>query len=989
MTTISASRRFDPFHVATWYRFIEQDDLRMITCELRGELESAFDVHACSAKCRQSVLSSLLLWANLAREHRHVVQWNSEDNINLGQGLVQHLLDLTAELQGINTDEIYAALRAEQHPFLKKMYETQQSRGVGCGVWRGRDRCAASELKRDASCPISPTTSVQCSMPASLQGKPVVCEPQLTSEPTVKSPPALTHDAQALPAKMALAPQTPQGTFPPSIFPPGYAFSVKYLKRAALGNTAGYGTAPSTLMQGSSVPVNAPIERSAPRHMPASRSVSATVNEKPLLMGKQAGAAAAAPAAPSSTEASSLRRAAQPVVLRQESYTVRPTHQVSQEGPFEGLATQSMCVAAKDVAGSVAADPLAVKKAVDSSDRTSAPSTTALKSPTVEVLQSSPSPPAESVRPPFFSKKTYIYSDSEGTTESDTSPAAPSTPVRATSASPTLPTPAATTPSTVPAALLKYRDGGTEDLLQAFWSDLSVDPDGISAWSERRLAITEDDQQIPLEVAALAPLSLDKLKRRMEPKVVKRVDQLFQYLHTEARAALPPHQEVSALLSGRDIEQLRAAELIRPSKKSAGPDTVLAFTVVESKSKETRRRFLSWPRGSNEQVISSGYEPHVPLHHISTYLDAVNAPCGCVESLENCFDQVLLPPDLQERFLFTDARERRWCLTRLPLGHIVSTEIVQIILSTLCGHPSYTLQSHATANAVHSDVWVHTVRLYGPVNDVQKARKKLWAACIDCSAAVTASSGGGPNATYEFLGVLFDHGAHEVSVDADFLRRVESPKRTMSTRDLERLYTQLLFCSAVLQVAVSEYYKVLKIVYDRLSTLQEHPQELHTPSPLPPCTCTQVQRWHEAILKTAPRRVGVVSSPCMSLFVELTTAKWQVVLVNEETQETWNAEGSLLDILGTAVVAAAITSAFVCFQPCIEKGAHVKIKIMGGKPTGGSSSTPEEAISVFIRSHLVARTFSFEVAYLDVPASSNGTADAAATLKDAHNGGHE
>jgi hypothetical protein len=94
----------------------------MISYDLRGELESAYDVHPFAAKCRQAVLKSLLLWATMSHAQRPVIAWNNERNLQLGQALIQHLLDFTAEVNGVNSDEIYAALQAEQNPFLKKLH---------------------------------------------------------------------------------------------------------------------------------------------------------------------------------------------------------------------------------------------------------------------------------------------------------------------------------------------------------------------------------------------------------------------------------------------------------------------------------------------------------------------------------------------------------------------------------------------------------------------------------------------------------------------------------------------------------------------------------------------------------------------------------------------------------------------------------------------------------------------------------------------------
>ncbi|XQJ30292.1 hypothetical protein NXY56_006373 [Leishmania guyanensis] len=959
----SSSIPFDAFHVVTWSCFIEQDDPRMITCELRRELESAFEVYPYSAKCRQSLLSSLILWAGLARAQRHVIQWNSTDNINLGQGLIQHLFDLTAEMQGINTDAIYAALRAERHPFLKEVYKVQQARGVVDGMWRGSDRCATTETKRDDTRPTIPTLHTEPLMPMSPRSPTALRESQ-SREEQLPRPSAEIYPCVPTPLTNKASPSTTM------LYSVGYCDNETLQKAADIRS----GVLSAKLLKDTTA--CGPTKRPPVSLPSASKIVANHANDKPLRWKGDTAKPADVFAAPS------LIRDSLPPESVPSAAIYRLIHAVDTAPSV----SSTKGVVAKPLARNGEAKPTASSKfATRLPAKADVNPTSATKPKVAAAAPLLPAPSAAKEPTPYVPKKvTYVYTDSDDSDDVTSSAVVHDTNASASASGLALPTP-------VTEALLKYGDGKSADLMQAFWNDLPADPDGVSVWFGRCLAITEDDRQVPLMAAASPPLCLDKVKQRMQSKVAKRLDQLFQYLHAEAPTPLPPLNEVAALLSARDIEQLEAAKLIRPCKQSAGPDTVLAFTVVEKATTNARRRFLTWPRGSNQHTIDSGYESHIPLHHISTYLDAVNESCGIVQSIPGCFDQVLLPPDLQERFVFTDARDHRWCLTRLPLGHTVSMEIVQIIVSTLSGHPSYTLQSYAAANAVRIDVWVYTARLCGPAKDVQAASAALRAACDECGAIVTTSWRDVLTSDYNFLGVHFDHSAHEVSVASDILSRVDLPSVSISTRDLERQYTQLLFCSSTLRVAASGYYTVLTEVCHRLGVLQLHPQQLHTPSELLPGVYMQLQKWREAVLKNTPRHVEAVTSPSMSLFVVLNKENCQAVLVSQETQETWNASMELEDTLGTRVASVAVTRAVVCFQPCIEKGTHVKIKVIGGEAKGPNGkpiyeSEPEDSIAVCIRTHLVARIFSFEVAYLKMPGSAGGVAGDTAACNDAQMG---
>lgn len=992
-------RSFDPYRVETWSCFIEQDDPRAVTCDLRFAVESAFDVHAYSAKCRQSVLKSMLLWASLARAQRRLVPWDSEDNIDLGQGLVQHMLDLTAETQGVNSDEIYAALHAEQHPFLKKMHELQQARAGAASEWRGPVRAPVIAAARSTTYAISPTPAREPSVQAPLRAPTVLAESNPPEERGGTSRPVAAELVEAA-APPAPVPTAVVAAEEPAPVPRPQPLLPNNLEAPP---PADGGAAHAAAAAAAAAPV--PVGRAA------------TPPESPLRNGFATANGAAAP--PSLTRDSILRKTTPPVVTpASNGHTAAPTapapataaaakapqsqtpppSYAAATGNRVGAAPQPARVKAPALNGTAKgpAAPKAVAPPPSYGAERSAPAVAAAKAPAKAppaagprsaAAVPSPSPVAEEPARFVAKRPAYTYTDSDA--ESSVAEAeAPPPPSRA-AAAPLQPhsQPLSTTPVSVE-TLRKYGDGGREDLMQAFWNDLPADADGVPAWFVRRLAITAEDRSVPLAVSPVAPLSLDQVRSCMEAKAAKRLDSLVALLCDAVPAPLPPHEEAAALLGADDVAALCAAGLIRRSKQTAGDDTVLAFSVVETTASTPLRRFLAWPRGSNESAIQSGYEPNIPLKHISTYLNAVNAPSGSVQRFARLFDQIELSPKAQECFVFTDAQQQRWCLTRLPLGHVVATEIAQIVLSTLCGHSSYALKAHVLPNTVHVDVWVHTVRFSGPAGAVQAALEQLREACDMCGAVPSRVVGAGDvkSASYDFVGVHYDHATHTVSVVKELIGRLEAPRRSISTRDLERQYTQLLFCSATGHVAASEFYKVLRTVCHRLASLQQHPQQLHAASLLPEDAFAQLQRWHAVVSRNKPRAVEEVPLPSMSLFVELTTEHWQAVLVSDETQETWNAEGSLEDVLGTRLASASIAQAITCFRPCIENGAHISIKIIGGAALGRNDkpiykNETEEGISQCIRMHLVSRTFSFEVAYLDLGAAKAGGPPAAAGNK--------
>ncbi|KPA75850.1 hypothetical protein ABB37_08044 [Leptomonas pyrrhocoris] len=91
---------------------------------------------------------------------------------------------------------------------------------------------------------------------------------------------------------------------------------------------------------------------------------------------------------------------------------------------------------------------------------------------------------------------------------------------------------------------------------------------------------------------------------------------------------------------------------------------------------------------SNGYSDAQGYRPDEPLLHVSIHLDAVNAEMGSVHDLRASFFQVELPERDQESSVLPDPNSgTQWCLTRPPMGHLASPEIVQILTSTVAGRP--------------------------------------------------------------------------------------------------------------------------------------------------------------------------------------------------------------------------------------------------------------------------------------------------------------
>ena len=101
----------------------------------------------------------------------------------------------------------------------------------------------------------------------------------------------------------------------------------------------------------------------------------------------------------------------------------------------------------------------------------------------------------------------------------------------------------------------------------------------------------------------------------------------------------------------------------------------MPFTVFEERETGDRQRFILWTKEENEKIYETGYEPFVPLQHISKYLGAVHSEVASLRDFKTGFYQIPIPEASRPLFTFEDASGDWFALTSYRWGTFVRPKL--------------------------------------------------------------------------------------------------------------------------------------------------------------------------------------------------------------------------------------------------------------------------------------------------------------------------
>ncbi|KAJ9437229.1 hypothetical protein DIPPA_22446 [Diplonema papillatum] len=336
---------------------------------------------------------------------------------------------------------------------------------------------------------------------------------------------------------------------------------------------------------------------------------------------------------------------------------------------------------------------------------------------------------------------------------------------------------------------------------------------------------------------------------------------------------------------------LQTGEAHGIAQRGRGPNGLLnvPFTVVEEKEGALRQRFILWTYDANAVVETDGYQAHVPLQHVSQYLEAVSEECGSTRDFRCGFYGIEIPIASRGLFAFQDDAGEWWELTRLPMGHSCAPELMHTVASTAAGHPEYVDGQYAVSSDVVVHVWVDNIRYAGPHDLVLAVTSRLDELASEAGMTWKAADTQTAAQRYEFIGVEWNHADGTVGVSRKMRSRLQRAEDaieggSMTASDVESLAGRLLHASAITGVFVGEFYFVLKFFRRVTNALNRGEKAVDEKVVLSDGIRRSLPVW---LRRVARRRAVPVAAqtPELAVFVDASLDGWGGVLVDVDTND--------------------------------------------------------------------------------------------------------
>ena len=396
-----------------------------------------------------------------------------------------------------------------------------------------------------------------------------------------------------------------------------------------------------------------------------------------------------------------------------------------------------------------------------------------------------------------------------------------------------------------------------------------------------RLPSTAEERSSPLHVSGVETMDVDGLRSRMTDVARERFDQVWNLTFYPEVGKLSRSSSTSSF-AGR-----HAAELLRNgiARAASGPGRAVnvPFTVVEEKPEGLRQRFILWTRDANGWA-EEAYEAHVPLFHISKYLDRVLTEVGSTRDFKTGFYAIEIPEEARDLFRFKTTEGEWFELCRLPMGHVCAPELMHSLAAAAAGDPAYVRRQWA-ARDVGVDVFIDNIRYTGTEGAVLAATVNLDAAAADFRLTWKPSDSNTAVSKYTFLGVDFDHEASSVMPSAKIRRKLAAVDlSSVTASQLESMAGRLMHASAIAAASPGKYWYALKFLRRLSNGLNRGVRQVHDVVSVPVSVAMELRSWSAAAVTG---RV-VAREPAedeFTTFVDASLRGWGGVVVNDRTAE--------------------------------------------------------------------------------------------------------
>jgi hypothetical protein len=304
-------------------------------------------------------------------------------------------------------------------------------------------------------------------------------------------------------------------------------------------------------------------------------------------------------------------------------------------------------------------------------------------------------------------------------------------------------------------------------------------------------------------------------------------------------------------------------------------------------------------------------------------LDAVRHDTAATFDLAVGFWQIGLDEATKRFFRVRDNEGRVFQATRLPMGHCVSVDIMQLVTKVIAGSPL--VCTPRWSNKLLPDVWVDGARFAGSAKAVEKAANFCRSNATDVRA--TFKDGLQIGEKYEFIGVAFDHVAHEVKVASKTATALAHPVHTL--QDLEKHVGRLIFASAVTRLPLAQFYLALKWAKRKINLLNRSILHLDSPVEVPPSVRREFSQWLS--LAFQPRQIAPGSRNStpnrMTIFSDASKSGWGAVLIDSHNRVLvsggeWRSEKTI-----SALEVEAIVLALTAFHGHLKAASRIDIKV--------------------------------------------------------------
>jgi hypothetical protein len=210
--------------------------------------------------------------------------------------------------------------------------------------------------------------------------------------------------------------------------------------------------------------------------------------------------------------------------------------------------------------------------------------------------------------------------------------------------------------------------------------------------------------------------------------------------------------------------------------------------VIESRMSNGKlkklRRFILWCRAQNTYAYKHGYVPHMEdLKHISAFLQDLAFESATLRDLVLSFFEIEIPLHARALYRFYDSAGSLYEMLRLPMGHVCSPELMQMVCGVLSGDPRW-CKPEFSLQVESRVVWIDNIRLCGSRADMLAAGAWLDKTAASVKAQYKAEESRTAVSEYDFLGGAWNHGKSQIKLSQKGLDKLPlSTPSAMSFRD--------------------------------------------------------------------------------------------------------------------------------------------------------------------------------------------------------------